>query len=134
MFHIVSLPSTSDSCLWVAVLEDKVVGLVAAVGQQGSSGAVELQRMSVDRRFRRFGVGVALGLKVLDFAAAHSYSTVVLGTTAYTPAAHHLYQRLGFRCVGVTNGYATPGAGWSSMEKVFYKVRHHYYSLDVQNC
>ncbi|XP_019939486.2 N-acetylaspartate synthetase-like [Paralichthys olivaceus] len=122
-----------DSCLWVAVLEGKVVGLVAAVGQQRPRRAVELQRMSVDRRYRRYGVAFELGLKVQDFAAAHGYSTVVLGTIAYTPAPHRLYQSLGYCCVGVTNGYATPGAGMSLMERLFYKVRHHSYSLDVQN-
>lgn len=135
IYHVcvVSLPSTPDSCLWVAVLEGKVVGVVAAVGQRKPRDAVELQRMSVDRNFRRCGVGVALGRKVLEFAVAHRYSTVILGTTAYTPAAHLLYQRLGFHCVGVTNGYTTPGARWSLLEQIFYRVCHHHYSLDVQN-
>ncbi|XP_044201674.1 N-acetylaspartate synthetase-like [Thunnus albacares] len=122
-----------DSRLWVAVLEGKVVGVVAAVSQQKPRGSVELQRMSVDRSCRRCGVGVALGRKVLEFAVTHRYSTVILGTTAYAPAAHQLYQRLGFRCVGVTNGYVTPGARWSLLERVFYRVCHHHYSLDVQN-
>uniref|UniRef100_A0A3B4V8D0 N-acetylaspartate synthetase n=1 Tax=Seriola dumerili TaxID=41447 RepID=A0A3B4V8D0_SERDU len=122
-----------DSCLWVAVLEGKVVGVVAAVGQQKSGGAVELQRMSVDRSCRRCGVGVALGRKVLEFAAAHRYSSVVLGTTAYTPAAHQLYQRLGFRCGMVTNGYVTHDARWSLLERIFYRVRHHHYSKIISN-
>lgn len=121
----------SDSCLWVAVLEGKVVGVVAAVCQEKSGGAVELKRMSVDRRFRRCGIGVALGQKVLDFAVSHRYSTVVLGTTAYTHAAHQLYKRLGFRCVGITNGYVTPGTRWSLLERLFYRVRHHHYSINV---
>ncbi|XP_062292855.1 N-acetylaspartate synthetase-like [Scomber scombrus] len=121
-----------DSRLWVAALEGKVVGVVAAVGQQKPS-SVELKRMSVDRSCRRSGVGVALGRKVLEFAVTHRYSTVVLGTTAYTPAAHQLYKGLGFRCVEVTNGFVTPGARWSLLERIFYRVRHHHYSLDVQN-
>ncbi|XP_060882933.1 N-acetylaspartate synthetase-like [Labrus mixtus] len=124
---------SSDSCLWVAVLEGKVVGVVAAVSQLKSGGAVELQRMSVDRRFRRCGVGVALGRKVLEFAVSHKYSTVVLGTTAYAHAAHQLYKRLGFQCVGITNGYVTPGARLSLVERIFYRVRHYHYSMDVQN-
>ncbi|KAE8301059.1 N-acetylaspartate synthetase [Larimichthys crocea] len=122
-----------DSCLWVAVLEGKVVGVVAAVGQQKSGGAVELKRMSVDWSSRQRGVGAALGRKVLEFAVTHRYSFVVLGTTAYTQAPHQLYQRLGFRCVGVTNGYVTPGANTSFLEQIFYRVRHHHYSLHVQN-
>ncbi|XP_027138365.1 N-acetylaspartate synthetase isoform X2 [Larimichthys crocea] len=124
---------SSDSCLWVAVLEGKVVGVVAAVGQQKSGGAVELKRMSVDWSSRQRGVGAALGRKVLEFAVTHRYSFVVLGTTAYTQAPHQLYQRLGFRCVGVTNGYVTPGANTSFLEQIFYRVRHHHYSLHVQN-
>ncbi|XP_037619422.1 N-acetylaspartate synthetase-like [Sebastes umbrosus] len=125
--------NSPDRCLWVAVLEGKVVGIVAAVGRQKPGVAVELRRMSVDRNCRRCGVGVALGRKVLEFAVTHGYSYVVLGTTAYLPAAHKLYKRLGFRCVGVTNGYVTPGATGSLLESIFYRVCHHHYSLDVQN-
>lgn len=122
------------SCLWVAVLDEKVIGVVAAVRQQEEPGdAVELRRMCVDRRYRRCGVGVALGKKVLEFAAASGYSFVKLGTTAYTPAAHLLYQRLGFQCVGVTNGYITPGSRWSLPERLFYRVSHHHYVLPVNN-
>ncbi len=132
-FHVVSLPFTVDSCLWVAELEGKVVGVVAAVSQQRSDDSVELRRMSVDRSCRRCGVGVALGRKVLEFAVARRCSSVVLGTTAYMRAAHRLYQHLGFQRVGVTNGYATPGVRRSFLEQVFYRVRHHYYRLDVQN-
>ncbi|CAJ1052968.1 N-acetylaspartate synthetase-like [Xyrichtys novacula] len=123
----------SDSCLWVAVLEGKVVGLVAAVNRTKSNGAVELQRMSVDRRFRCCGVGITLGRKVLEFAVSQGYSTVVLGTTAYTQSVHRLYQRLGFRCVGVTNGCVTPGSRQSLLERIFYRVRYNHYSFDVQN-
>lgn len=122
------------SCMWVAVLEGTVVGVVAAVIQQDESGrAVELQRMSVARSHRHCGVGKALGKKVLEFAASHGYSSVFLGTTAYTPAAHRLYRHLGFRCVGVTNGYVTPGASQSLMEWIFYRVSHHHYRINFQN-
>ncbi|XP_072239844.1 N-acetylaspartate synthetase-like [Leuresthes tenuis] len=120
------------SCLWVAVMQGKVIGVVAAAGQ--SEDVVELQRMCVDQRYRLCGVGVALGKKVLEFAAAQRYSSVVLGTTAYTQAVHQLYKRLGFNCIGVTNGYVTPGARQSLLEQIFYRVRHHHYSLTVQNC
>lgn len=110
------------------------MGTVAAVGQQKESGgAVVLQRMSVDQRYRKCGVGVVLGRKVLEFAAHYGYSSVILGTTAYAPAAHRLYQRLGFCCVGVTNGYATPGGRQSLLEQIFYRVLHHHYRIDVQN-
>ncbi|XP_057698415.1 N-acetylaspartate synthetase-like [Corythoichthys intestinalis] len=124
--------NSTDSHLWVAVLDGQVVGVVAVVGQKGG-GFAELKRMSVDRRCRRCGVGMALGSKVLEFAKTQGYSTVVLGTTAYSPAAHKLYQRLGFQCSGVTNGYVSDGATPSLLERIFYRVRHHHYRLEVKN-
>ncbi|XP_031670543.1 N-acetylaspartate synthetase isoform X1 [Oncorhynchus kisutch] len=122
---------TPDSCLWVAVLEGSVVGVVAVCALRGEAGTVELHRMSVDRRCRQRGVGVALGRKVLQYAADRGYLSVVLGTTAYSPAAHQLYQTLGFRCVGVTKGYATPGVSQSVPEQLFYRVSHHHYRKDM---
>lgn len=62
-FHclfVVSLPSISDSCLWVAVLQGKVMGVVAAVSQQMPGGAVELQWTSIERSSWMSGVGVVL--------------------------------------------------------------------------
>uniref|UniRef100_A0AAZ3R6J0 N-acetyltransferase domain-containing protein n=1 Tax=Oncorhynchus tshawytscha TaxID=74940 RepID=A0AAZ3R6J0_ONCTS len=75
--------------------------------------------------------GVALGRKVLQYAADRGYLSVVLGTTAYSPAAHQLYQTLGFQCVGVTKGYATPGVSRSVPEQLFYRVSHHHYRKDM---
>lgn len=114
-------------------MEDKVVGTVAAVKEQKSDGVVTLRRMAVDQDYRQRGIGVALCQKLLEFAVANKCSYVVLGTTAYTPAAHKLYQKLGFRCVGVTNGYVTPGFRLSLLEKIFYRVWHHHYVLNLQN-
>lgn len=108
-----------------------MVGIVAADGQWKQSGAVELRRMCVDRDYRRCGIGMALGQKLLEFAVTRGYSSVFLGTTAYSPAAHQLYKQLGFQCVRVTNGYAPPGVRQSLLERVFYWVQHHHYRLDV---
>lgn len=110
-----------------------MVGTVAAVKELKSEGVVQLRRMAVDPDYRQRGIGVALGQKLLEFAVANQYSSVVLGTTAYTPAAHKLYQKLGFRCIGVTNGYVTPGFRLSLLEKIFYRVSHHHYALNLQN-
>ncbi|XP_055765968.1 N-acetylaspartate synthetase-like [Salvelinus fontinalis] len=120
-----------DPCLWVAVLEGSVVGVVVACALLGEPGTVELHRMSVDRCCRQRGFGVARGWKVLQFAADRGYLSVVLGTTAYLPAAYQLYQTLGFRCVGVTKGYATPGVSRSVPEQLFYRVSHHHYLMDM---
>uniref|UniRef100_A0A3B3H492 Uncharacterized protein n=1 Tax=Oryzias latipes TaxID=8090 RepID=A0A3B3H492_ORYLA len=65
------------------------------------------------------------------FAATHS--SVILGTPAYTHAAHQLYHSLGFRCVKITIDYATPVATQSLLERIFYRVRHHYHTINVQS-
>ncbi|KAK7929119.1 hypothetical protein WMY93_005514 [Mugilogobius chulae] len=103
------------SCLWVALVGDAVVGLVAAVKKSSE-------------RHRCCGVGMALGRKVLEFGSSQKFSKVVLGTTNYTPAAHKLYRRLGFHCVGVTNGYHNEH-GPSLLERLFYRVHYHHYEL-----
>ena len=123
-------------CLWVAEIGGSVVGMVAAHCLQ--DGSIELLRMSVDQRFRCQRVGVALGQQVLKFArlcARSSSSTttsVVLGTTAYMAAPHRLYLALGFRCVGITEGFSTPGIERSLLERAFYRVRHHHYKVDLK--
>uniref|UniRef100_A0A4W5LVS6 N-acetylaspartate synthetase n=1 Tax=Hucho hucho TaxID=62062 RepID=A0A4W5LVS6_9TELE len=77
--------TTPDSCLWEAVLEGSVVGVVAACGLRGEAGTVELNRMSVDRRCQHCGVGIALGQKVLQFSVDRGYLSVILGTRANWP-------------------------------------------------
>ncbi|CAL1602116.1 unnamed protein product [Knipowitschia caucasica] len=125
----------TGSCLWVALVDGVVVGLVAAKQRCPDHGSVpdevELKRMSVDQKHRSCGVGLALGRKVLEFASSQNVSKVVLGTTNYTAAAHNLYRRLGFQCVGVTDGYPTDTCAPSLLERLLYRVRHHHYELQL---
>ncbi|XP_061765051.1 N-acetylaspartate synthetase-like [Nerophis ophidion] len=123
--------NSPNSRMWVAVFKDQVVGVVAAV-HEGKNSA-RLKRMSVDRRFRRCGVGKALGRKLLEYAVAQGFSTVVLGTTAYSSAAHNLYQRLGFQCIEVENGHMAPGEPKFPLLGIFYRVYLNHYILKVQN-
>lgn len=114
-----------------------MVGMVA--GHLLQDGTIELGRMSVDHRYRRWRVGAALGQEVLKFARHHAddscsssdTTTVVLGTTAYTAAPHRLYRALGFRCVDVTEDFCTPGTQRALLERAFYRVRHHHYQMDL---
>ncbi|XP_072371764.1 N-acetylaspartate synthetase isoform X1 [Scyliorhinus torazame] len=118
----------AGSCFWVAVLDGNVVGIVAARGNE-EDNTVELRRMSVDFDQRGKGIAKALGRKVLEFAVLNNYSAVVLGTTAVKPAAHKLYESLGFRYVGVTEHYVLPGMNHSVLEKMFFQLRYHRYRL-----
>ncbi|KAJ8262620.1 hypothetical protein GJAV_G00168440 [Gymnothorax javanicus] len=121
----------AGSCFWVAVLDGRVVGIVAAQGKE-EDNTLELRRMSVDSRYRGKGIAKALGRRVLEFAVLNNYSAVVLGTTAVKMAAHKLYESLGFRRVGGTEDYRLPGMSHSLLEKMFFQIRHHRYRLQLR--
>ncbi|KAG8453403.1 hypothetical protein GDO86_000144 [Hymenochirus boettgeri] len=121
----------SGSCFWVAVLDGKVVGIVAARGNE-EDNVVELRRMSVDSNYRGKGIAKALGRKVLEFAMLNHYSSIVLGTTAVKIAAHKLYESLGFRHVGVVEHHTVPGMTHSLLERLFFQLRYHRYCLQLR--
>ncbi|KAM8939819.1 N-acetylaspartate synthetase isoform 1-T2 [Pelodytes ibericus] len=119
------------SCFWVAVLDGKVVGIVAARGNE-EDNVVELRRMSVDSSYRGKGIAKALGRKVLEFAMLNHYSSIVLGTTAVKIAAHKLYESLGFKHVGVVEHHTVPGMTHSIVERMFFQLRYHRYCLQLR--
>ncbi|XP_006629210.1 N-acetylaspartate synthetase [Lepisosteus oculatus] len=121
----------TGSSFWVAVLEGKVVGIVAAQGSE-EDNTLELRRMSVDSRYRGKGIAKALGRKVLEFAMRNNYSAIVLGTTAVKVAAHKLYESLGFRHAGEKEEYTLPGMSRSLMERMFFQIRYHRYRLQLR--
>ncbi|XP_041123841.1 N-acetylaspartate synthetase-like isoform X1 [Polyodon spathula] len=121
----------AGSCFWVAVLQGKVVGIVAAQGNE-EDNTVELRRMSVDLRYRGKGIAKTLGRKVLEFAMLNNYSAIVLGTTAVKLAAHKLYESLGFKHMGVTEEYTLPGMSHSFVERMFFQLRYHRYRLQLR--
>ncbi|OCT99252.1 N-acetylaspartate synthetase [Xenopus laevis] len=119
------------SCFWVAVLDGKVVGIVAARGNE-EDNVVELRRMSVDSNYRGKGIAKALGRKVLEFSMLNHYSSIVLGTTAVKIAAHKLYESLGFKHVGVVEHHVVPGMNHSLLERLFFQLRYHHYCLQLR--
>lgn len=119
------------SCFWVAVLDGRVVGIVAAQGREDDD-AVELRRMSVDSRYRGKGIAKALGRRVLEFAVRNNYAAVVLGTTAVKLAAHKLYESLGFRRTGQSEDHTLPGMSRSPLERLFFQIRHSRYRLQLR--
>ncbi|XP_074480408.1 N-acetylaspartate synthetase isoform X2 [Sebastes fasciatus] len=121
----------TGSCFWVAVLDGRVVGIVAAQCREDDY-TVELRRMSVDSRYRGKGIAKALGRRVLEFAVRNNYAAVVLGTTAVKLAAHKLYESLGFRRTGQSEDYRLPGMSRSPLEKLFFQIRYSRYRLQLR--
>lgn len=121
----------AGSCFWVAVLDGRVVGIVAAQGRE-EDNTVELRRMSVDSRYRGKGIAKALGRRVLEFAVRNNYAAVILGTTAVKLAAHKLYESLGFRQTSQSENYRLPGMSRTPLERLFFQIRYSRYRLQIR--
>ncbi|XP_060922689.1 N-acetylaspartate synthetase [Limanda limanda] len=121
----------TGSCFWVAVLDGRVVGIVAAQGREDDN-TVELQRMSVDSHYRGKGIAKALGRRVLEFAVRNNYAAIILGTTAVKLAAHKLYESLGFRRTGQSEDHRLPGMSRSPLERLFFQIRYSRYRLQLR--
>nr|XP_010793935.1 PREDICTED: uncharacterized protein LOC104966448 [Notothenia coriiceps] len=120
-----------SSCFWVAMLDGRVVGIVAAQGREDDN-SLELRRMSVDSRYRGKGIAKVLGRRVLEFAVRNNYAAVVLGTTAVKLAAHKLYESLGFRRMDQSKDYRLPGMRRTPLERLFFQIRHSRYRLQLR--
>lgn len=72
---------------------DRVVGY-AVTGRAGTVGY--LQRLAVDPRHQRCGIGRALVVDALRWAARHGATTVLVNTQEANRAALALYEHLGF--------------------------------------
>ena len=83
--------------IWVAELEGKLVGTVAAV-PRGTE--LYIRSMAVLPTARRRGVGTLLLNATETFAAAHQHRRLVLDTTPFLLEAVQLYERHGFRHTG----------------------------------
>jgi ribosomal protein S18 acetylase RimI-like enzyme len=103
--------------LWVAILDDRVVGSVTRC-PTGSSwhevardGEGEFRMLAVAPEARGMGVGSALTRHVLDRCRAAGETAVVISSLREMRAAHRIYTGLGFR--------RTPERDWSPMPGVW---------------
>lgn len=78
--------------------------------------ACELHRLYVRPAVRRFGLGRALALALLDHARAAGYSTMLLDTFDDTEAARGLYESLGFESIAPYYFDTRPGAHYFKVD------------------
>ena len=80
--------------IWVALLDDAVVGTVSAVPR---GKALYVRSMAVIPEARGQSVGGALLGHVEGYAVNHNYAYLILSTTPFLAEAIRLYQSWGFR-------------------------------------
>ncbi|KAM3940639.1 putative N-acetyltransferase camello [Leptodactylus fuscus] len=84
------------SHFWVAEVEDRVVGTVAAKPSDEDEEELQLKRMSVRKDFRGLGIAKALSREVMGFARERGYRSVVLNTLMVQREAQRMYESVGF--------------------------------------
>ena len=87
--------TTSPNELFVAKISKNTVGMIAY--QEKDASTVELNRLSVDTKFRRLGIAKRLIHHLLDQAKAQGYTRVTLTTSVNRMGVHTLYEKIGFK-------------------------------------
>lgn len=80
--------------IWVAELNEKVVGSIAIVKVDDST--VQLRWFLIEPDIRGKGLGKQLMTTAIEFCKENNYSKVFLWTISNLKAARHLYKRYGF--------------------------------------
>jgi N-acetylglutamate synthase-like GNAT family acetyltransferase len=81
---------------WVALCEGRVVGTIALLDIGHGQGALRKMFVSNDYRGARHGTASRLLTSLLDWAGAHEFREIFLGTTEKYLAAHRFYAKNGF--------------------------------------
>ncbi|HZS08194.1 MAG TPA: GNAT family N-acetyltransferase [Blastocatellia bacterium] len=97
----------SEGPIWVAVLDDAVVGTVSVVPQ---GQALYIRSMAVDPAAQGKRIGHGLLECVEEFAARNGFRGLFLSTTPFLTQAIRLYERHGFQRSdeGPDNLFGTP--------------------------
>jgi GNAT superfamily N-acetyltransferase len=90
-------PAAVYTALWVAVLDDDVVGSIALRDLGGNE--LELKRMYLRASQRGHGLGKRLLTTALDWARANGATVIKLDTSERMEMAQRLYEAYGFQRV-----------------------------------
>ncbi len=97
-FHeFIELYHPEKDRLWLAELDDEIVGSIAIVGHPGN--LAQLRWFLIHPKARRAGLGKKLLEGALSFCREREYSKVFLLTTSDQQTAIHMYTQAGFRKV-----------------------------------
>ena len=105
--------------LWLAIVENRVVGSVAIDGQDQPDGAAHLRYFIVDEDVRGTGAGRLLLRQAMSFVDAQGFTKTRLWTFQGLDAARHLYEAEGFT---LTKSWLGDQWGREVLEQIFERV------------
>jgi DNA-binding MarR family transcriptional regulator/GNAT superfamily N-acetyltransferase len=95
---ITNFDATCERC-WIAEVDGRSVGHIFLVKHPDQAGTAKLRLLFVDRSARGLGLGDALVKECIAFARTAGYRKIILWTQSILAAAHHIYQKAGFRVI-----------------------------------
>ncbi len=90
------LKDNTDSQWWVATIDDKIVGSMAAVKTNESS--IQLRWFVVEEAYQAMHIGTDLFETALAFCKEQGYKHVFLWTISILAPARRMYAKYGFTC------------------------------------
>ncbi len=93
--------TTNSNCLWVATLDEQVVGLVSLIKTETRDQIFEIKQLSVKSEFQRRGVGELLVKYVIGQFQTSKGKCLQVNTSNVRQKAIKLYTKVGFKQVGV---------------------------------
>jgi DNA-binding MarR family transcriptional regulator/GNAT superfamily N-acetyltransferase len=84
---------------WIAELDGQHIGHIFLVKHPDDEQTAKLRLLFVERSARGMGLGEVLVNECVRFARSAGYRKIVLWTQSILTAAHHIYEKAGFRLV-----------------------------------
>lgn len=94
-----------DSDVYVSSINNEVVGVYVLINL--SSDTVELKNIAVDRQYQGKGIGKQLVLDAISKAKSKGAKRIEVGTGNSSFSQLALYQKCGFRIIGVEKNFFT---------------------------
>ncbi len=119
---VIASVASGEKVLLIAQQAGRIVGTVQVALESRANGShrVEIQKLLVDRRARRQGIGEALMYAAEAVVRATGRSLIVLDTRTGDDA-ERLYRRLGYQLAGIIPRYARSIEGQFDGSSFMYK-------------
>lgn len=94
-----------DNDVYIALLNNKIVGVYVLINI--ARGVVELKNIVIDEGYQQQGIGKQLVLDAINRAKTNKAKRIEVGTGNSSLSQLALYQKCGFKIVGIDKGFFT---------------------------